>query len=277
VNSRRVQIIAAAALGVFAVVAFVILGFANRPSQQIPTRAIVVAVRPIGPHTKLSEAMFAVAERPANDVDPAAISSLQGLDGMISAREIVANVPVTSADVEPEASLGLAVGLRQGMRAIAIPVDSVKDVSDLLHPGDRVDVIASPPRAGNVVTAFTIMRDITVLSMGPTFIETPAPAASSAPGAAQQPVAPVQARTVTLEVTPAQADLLTMADLNSTIRLALRPPNEPANSGLIEHLVFATPAPVSAPVVAGPPVRQAPPAPVGVPVINGDQVAGAGH
>lgn len=273
-NNRRVQIIAAAALGVFAVVAFVVLGFANHPSQTVPPRAIVVAIHPIGPHTKLSQAMFAVAERPANEVDPAAVSSLQDVDGMVSSREIVANVPVTSADVESVSSLGLAVALRQGMRAIAIPVDSVKDVSDLLHPGDRVDVIASPPREGNLVAAFTIMRDITVLSIGPTFVEAaPAPVASGAP---QQPVAPVQARTVTLEVTPAQADLLTAADINTTIRLALRPPNEPDNSGLIEKIVFATPvpAPVAAPVQ---PRSAAPAAPAGVPVINGDQVAGTGH
>jgi Flp pilus assembly protein CpaB len=114
------------------------------------------------------------------------------------------------------------------------------------------------------------MRDVTVLSIGPTFIETPAPAPSGAPQSA-----PVQARTVTLEVTPAQADLLTMADLNATLRLALRPPNEPANSGLVEKIVFATPLPSRAAAPA--PVLQRPATPVdrGVPVINGDQVAGS--
>jgi pilus assembly protein CpaB len=272
VNNRRVQIIAAAALGVFAVLAFVILAFSNRPTAVIPPRAIVVAVRPIPAHMKLSEAMFAVAERPANQVDPSALSSLQNVDGMISAREIIANVPVTGTDIAPVSALGLAVALRQGMRAIAIPVDSIKDVSDLLLPGDRVDIIASPPRQGNTVVAYTIMRDITVLSVGPTFVETPAPAPSGAP--VQQSV-PIQVRTVTLEVTPAQADLLTLADLNATIRLALRPPNEPANSGLIEHLVFAT-SPPAAPPAAAPVQRPAPRAPIGVPVINGDQIAG-GH
>jgi pilus assembly protein CpaB len=246
VNNRRTLIIAASVLAVFAVLSFAVLGLSSRQAPAIPSRAVVYALHPIAPHTKLSQAMFAVAQRPANQVDPSAIPSVDSVDGMVSQREIVANVPVTTADVAPAASLGLAVSLRQGMRAVAIPVDSVKDVSDLLHPGDRVDVIAAPPREGNVVTAYTIMRDITVLSIGPTFIETPAPAPSGAP---QAP--PVQARTVTLEVTPAQADLLTLADLNATLRLALRPPNEQR--------------PAARPVDPG------------VPVINGDQVAGAGR
>jgi Flp pilus assembly protein CpaB len=56
--------------------------------------------------------------------------------------------------------------------------------------------------------------------------------------------------TVTLEVTPKQADLLVMADLNTTLRLALRSPKEPLNSEPTEALHFPNSTGSSA---AGPP------------------------
>jgi pilus assembly protein CpaB len=272
-NNRRLLIIAAGVLAVFAVLAFVVLAFSNKPIT--PMRNVVVAARNIPPRSHLNAAEFILQQKPADQVDPAALGSLDGVAGMVSQVPIDEGGVVTAADIAPASSLGLAVQLRQGMRALSIAVDPVKDVSDLLHPGDRVDIIASPPREnGGKPAAFTIMRNIVVLSVGPIFVAPPAvvPQASGAPAATPAP--PVESRTVTLEVSPHQADLLTMADLNTTLRLALRPPNEPPTSGLSEAIVFATasPQPVTQPV--GPAPRPA--GPVGVPVINGDQYAGTG-
>ncbi|HLX01826.1 MAG TPA: Flp pilus assembly protein CpaB, partial [Trinickia sp.] len=238
----------------------------------IPMRNVVLATREIPPHTHLNVGMFAVQQRPADQVDPTALTSLDGVTDMVSQATISNGSVVTSGALAPIASLGLAVQLGKGMRAISIAVDAVKDVSDLLHPGDRVDVIAAPPRAGDQVGAFTIMRNIQVLSVGAVF-SVPAVVASPAAGPQNTPP-PTEARTVTLEVSPPQADMLTAADLNATLRLALRPPNEPPNSGLVEKLVYfsQTPAPPpQAPAPAAPAVQR-PVQPVGVPVINGDQV-----
>jgi pilus assembly protein CpaB len=271
VNNRRILIIAAGVLLVFAVLSFVVLAMSNHPAT--PMRNVIVASRNIPPRSHLSAAEFVVQQRAADQVDPAALDSLDNLNGMVSQVPISEGSAITTADIAPVASLGLAIQLHPGMRAVSIAVDPVKDVSDLLHPGDRVDVIAAPPRAAATPAAFTIMRNIAVLSVGPTFILAPVPVASGAP-AGTTPAAPAESRTVTLEVTPKQANLLTMADLNTTLRLALRPPNEPANSGLQEILVFATssPQPAAASAAAAPqPAR-----PAGVPVIDGDQVGGTG-
>jgi hypothetical protein len=49
--------------------------------------------------------------------------------------------------------------------------------------------------------------------------------------------------TVTLGVTPAQADLLATADVNATLRLALRSPQEPIGNAKPERFILpATPA-----------------------------------
>ncbi|MDQ2871879.1 MAG: RcpC/CpaB family pilus assembly protein, partial [Candidatus Eremiobacteraeota bacterium] len=148
---------------------------------------------------------------------------------------------------------------------------------------DHVDVIAVPPRASDAQPqAFTILRDIEVMAMGS---QLEVATATPPPGVDADP------RTVTLEVTPHQADLLAMADLNSTLRLALRSPQEPARSQSAERLVFATqtqsvsvsqprmPEPVR---LAAPPPQQ-PQRPVvrrnpssAVMVIDGDRISDSG-
>lgn len=274
-NNRRVLLIAAGVLAVFGVLAFVLLAAQSRPSGP-PPRNVVVAARDISPKTRLSRAMFTIAQKPADQVDPTALSSLDQIDGNVSQAPIGEGGVVTAIEIAPVSSLGLSVQLRQGMRAISIPVDQVKGVSDLLHPGDRVDVIASPPRNGTRAAAFTIMRNIVVLSVGQMFA---APVATAAPPGSPPATPAPDVRTVTLEVTPTQADLITMADLNTTIRLSLRPPNEPATSGMTEHVVFfdSTPPPPT-PVQAAAPAAPAPAAPAkpsySVPVIDGDKMSG---
>jgi len=83
--------------------------------------------------------------------------------------------------------------------------------------------------------------------------------------------------TATLGVTPQQADLLAMADINATLRLALRSPEEPANSLPPEHFELTPNAPaaaippIAAPAVPVPAPAAAQPAAVhpGIPVIDG--------
>jgi hypothetical protein len=112
--------------------------------------------------------------------------------------------------------------------------------------------------------------------MGSTFA--PPTNASPPPDAGNQ-------TTATLEVTPKQADLLALADINSVLRLALRSADEPANSLPAEPISFTVPsqytAPAPAPVAAprpAPPATVVPPArlrPSGPIIIDGDKIVGS--
>ena len=85
-------------------------------------------------------------------------------------------------------------------------------------------------------------------------------------------------------MTAAQADLLTVADINTTLRLALRSPEEPVRSLPEEKLVFADlgsvqgppPAPFNVPPPLAPAqvpqLRNAPPQRPLVTVIDGDKI-----
>jgi hypothetical protein len=90
--------------------------------------------------------------------------------------------------------------------------------------------------------------------------------------------------TITLGVTPEQAKLLTTADLNTTLRLALRSPQEPVRSLPADDLTFndlgatggggAAPRPVNVPPPSVP--ARVPGSKSPVQVIDGDRITAAG-
>jgi pilus assembly protein CpaB len=168
---------------------------------------------------------------------------------------------------------GLTERIPQGMRAISIPIDKVKGVANLIQAGDHVDVIAltradpgEPPRA------LTILKNIVVLAIGTTYETT---------GATETPAPDMGISTATLRVTPKQADLLALADVNTTLRLALREPKEKTGAAPADTLTLAAPplppSPTKSVAAPAPPVAAPMPAPPhnAVEVIDGDQVAGA--
>jgi pilus assembly protein CpaB len=192
---------------------------------------VVVAAQPIPPRVQITAAMLGTVTRPASAVDPNAITDPKDAVGALSLITIPAGASLTSAMVGRPSDVGLTVRLKAGMRAVSVAIDKIKGISGLVQPGDYVDVIAQPARAGAAPpVASTILRGVRVLAIGPDL-----ESASATPSPEEQ-----NAATVTLEVTPKQADLLVMADLNTTLRLALRSPKEPLNSEPTEAIHWGT-------------------------------------
>ncbi len=252
-------------------------------------RQIVVASQEIPARVPITPAMLSTVTRPAAAVEPDAFTDPSKVVGALSLITIPAGGTITLSKVGHPSDMPLPVRLQPGSRAISIPIDKVKAVSGLIEPGDRVDVIAIPPKSGDSPPpAATILRGIRVLAVGP-LLEN-----SSATPAPENQVS----TTITLEVTPKQADLLEMADVNTNIRLALRSPREPLNSQPTEALHFpsgsdamaSAPAPQTAPdatalalraLAAQQQTRSAPRAPArssgGVIVIDGDRYTSGGQ
>jgi pilus assembly protein CpaB len=204
---------------------------AQAQQQAAETRMVVVASRDISVRTKITPDMLTKTTRAANEVDPQTLTDPKQAVGDTALVAIAQGAAITSMKVGQPAEVGITVRLKPGMRAVSIPVDRVKAVSNLVQPGDRVDVMASVNRgAGIPPRTFTIIRGAIVLAINAQLDQTdatPAPSADAGPG------------TVTLGVTPLQADLLTVADINTTLRLALRSPQEPVHSLPAEKLEFA--------------------------------------
>lgn len=242
-------------------------------------RDILVAAQEIPARVPITADMLAKATRPAAAVEPDAITDPAKVVGALSLITMPAGSTITLSKIGHPTDVALPVRLKPGMRAISIPIDKVKGVSGLIQPGDFVDVIAIPPRAEAAPPpAVAILRGIRVLAVGPLLENT-----SATPSPQEQ-----ISTTITLEVTPKQADLLSMADVNTQLRLALRSPREPLNSEPTEALHFPGASYSGPSVAAAPPPdaatmalqalaaqRQQPRAPYhsygGVTIIDGDR------
>ncbi|GAC1306770.1 MAG: hypothetical protein NVSMB19_19160 [Vulcanimicrobiaceae bacterium] len=261
-NSRRITLIVAVVAAALAGILTIryLSGIQRSPDSPtvVAQRFVIVAGRTIRAHEKIVPAMLVRTSRPESAVDRGALAETREAVGSIALIAIPEGDTLTHAKIGVPAALGVTAKLQNGMRAISIPVDFIKSVSSLVAPGDRVDVLATSTR-GHAHPTRTVIRGALVLAVN-TSLEPPDAAPSPGPGA---PVAPVS---VTLGVTPEQANVLTYADINTTLRLALRPPKEPIRAFPVQAVDAggdeAPPAPVYhandvAPYIP-PPVNPAP-------------------
>jgi pilus assembly protein CpaB len=282
-NARRIPLIVGILLALGTGV--LLVNYLSSQRAAIPvvaTKTVVLATADIPARAQITAAMLATTERPATQIDPDSLVDPKAAVGKYSLVTIPSGSVLTATRIGSAAAFALPSRLPLGMRAVSISIDKVKGVAGLIQPGDRVDVIAVPPRTGNEEPiASAILRGVLVLAMG-NELET----ARATPSPDNQNLT-----TVTLSLTPKQVDLLAAADMYTTLRLSLRPPKEPIRAFPAEPLTLAKPAP--APAAAAPPVTvQAPPAvaaPIavapaplkaaynGVVVIDGDHIISGGQ
>jgi pilus assembly protein CpaB len=146
------------------------------------------------------------------------------LRGALVPRYLDAGAPVTLDDVLRPRDRGfLATVLAPGARAVSVAVDAVSGVAGLIWPGDRVDVLltqqidtpdAPPSRR---LLSRTILTEIRVIAVDQQIVE-------GATGDVQ--AAGKVARTVTMEVSPEQAERLAVAQRLGFLSLAIRPLKE---------------------------------------------------
>jgi len=251
-NARRVPLFVGILLALGTGV--LLLNYLNSLRASVTTvemRHVFVASRDVPARALLNDSFVAEATRPATEVDQDAVTDRKQVDGKYSLITIPAGSVLTQSKVGEGGADALPARLPIGMRAVSISIDRVKGVAGLIQPGDRVDVIAVPPRVGSEVPkASAILRGALVLAMG-NAVET----TSATPSPDNQNLT-----TVTLALTPKQVDLLASADLNTTLRLALRPPKESIRAYPAEPLALGVPD--KQPAQAPPPAAAAPPATV---------------
>jgi pilus assembly protein CpaB len=124
---------------------------------------------------------------------------------------------VESRIAKPGQGAGLASMIPPGMRAVAIRVNDVVAVSGFAATGSHVDVlIAGNPPGGNQAAGTvtkTLLQNVEILSAGATIQK-------DAEGK------PVSVPTVNLLLTPAQAEIMSLASNEARIQLVLRNPTD---------------------------------------------------
>lgn len=194
---------------------FYVRGALNRAPAPLPTTAVVVAKAdlPFGtpltpdqlqvvawPRASLPDGVFASpdeifkdAKRPTDRI--VTVSMVRG--------EPVLRSKVSGFGTRPT----LSARVPDGMRAVSIHIDDVSGVAGFILPGDHVDVMLTR-RVNNALTTEVMMQSITVLGIDQL--------------ADQKADKPVVGHTATVEVTPEQAEKLTLAQQAGTLSLTLR-------------------------------------------------------
>lgn len=171
---------------------------------------LVVAVKALAIGTTIKSADVKLTKVPVEQFPKNAFSKVEEVLDRPIISNILQDEAILDGRLGQRGASGLSPLVPEGMRAVSVRVTDDTAVSGFVQPGMRVDVLVTgrPPSGGDVVTR-TVLQNILVLTAG-TQIQ------ADARGQA------VQAPTVTVVVSPEEAEVLTLAGNEGRIKLVLR-------------------------------------------------------
>jgi len=205
---------------VFAVVAAGLVYNYLRKDEQ--TRAgkvqtIVVAAMEIPIGTKIGDTMVKTAPWPSESVQPGSFTDPKILTGpgRISIKTIAAGEPITEQKLVPATGAAgagfMTYKVPPGHRAVTVAVNEVAGVAGFLTPENKVDVVLTTPIPGspNETISKIVLQNVPVLATGQIAQE-------------QKDGKPIVVPTVTLDLTPDDAEKLVLASSKGSLQLLLR-------------------------------------------------------
>lgn len=247
-KSSRVALLLSVAFG--ALSAVLVVSYLSKVKSEGGTRGVatvpaVFATRDIPERTEIKEDMVEVRNIPVDVRHSLALTDAKRAVGQITRIKIAAGEQVLSSKLaDDKREAGFSAVVPEGKRAVAIAVTEVIATGGHLSPGDYVDVIGvfevqSPTdssgnplnqptgataASGNsdkpkVFTAMTILQHVLVLAVAQQADPTIEPGGKDE----RKPSRADDVKTVTLAVTPEQAEKLALAEQLGKLRLTLRP------------------------------------------------------
>jgi pilus assembly protein CpaB len=194
---------------------------APAPTDKI---ALLIAARPLRAGTLLKPDDLSTELRAPGDVPSGAridsTAARRDLFGAMIRRNLTQGEAILAADALNPGDRGfLAAVLGAGMRAVTVGVDVVSGLSGLVWPGDRVDLILTQSQEGadippsRRISGETVLHDVRVLAIDRQLIQ----------GATSESPESQVARTVTLEVTPNDAERVVVAGRLGHLSLTVVP------------------------------------------------------
>lgn len=190
---------------------------AAQADEGASSRKILVASRNVSPGTILTAEHLQWASWPDDASTDAYFeqgkTSLESVAGSVARNALFRGEPVAAdALAKPGEGSVMSAVLRPGYRAVALDVSASTGVAGFVAPGDRVDLILTrvleSTGAAKDVTSDTVLRDVRVVGVDQKVAKPDG-----------EVVAP---QTATIEVTPAQAELVVAASELGKLTLALR-------------------------------------------------------
>ena len=174
---------------------------------------IVVAAANMNMAETVTPAHVKMVAFPKSAIPAGAIKSVDAAKGRVVKTTIVAGEPLLDAKLAPELSGKggiMPMLVPEGHRGVSIKVDDAVKESGFVLPNSRVDVLVSlvKDRSSQVRFSRVILQDVLVLAAGQS-VEL-------------QDNKPVTVTTVTLSLTPEQAERLAVAQAEGKLTLATR-------------------------------------------------------
>ncbi len=173
------------------------------------TRLVVAAV-PVPAGSRLSPGQLRLVDWPANNPLPGSFNNLAPLNDRVNKVPLAVGEPLLEAKLAPVGNrAGLSAAIQPGLRAVSIHVNEVGGVAGFALPGSLVDVVVTLQEEGGRMISKIVLQKILVLAV-------------AQDAAVKDEVKAKVTNTVTLEVTPQQAEQLDLAGSVGTLALALR-------------------------------------------------------
>jgi pilus assembly protein CpaB len=191
-----------------------------KQSKPAVTRTLVVAAGPVRYGNELGPKNLREMPWPGDAMPAGSYKTIKELlaDGRrVALSAMEENEPVLAAKITgPGQRATLSSLVREGMKAVTIRVNDVVGVAGFVLPGDHVDVVLT--RQPDPATGFaeTLLQNVRVLGVDQF--------------ADQQSDKPAVARAVTIEVSPEDAQKVTLAANVGSLSLALRRAGEVATA-----------------------------------------------
>ena len=179
------------------------------------TVAVVVAAKPLARGAVIQADALKVVNYPLEATPAEAFHTIQdvvagdGSNQRVALRDMVANEPILSGNVSGAGGrLGLSGVVAPGMRAVSLRSSDVAGVGGFVLPGDRVDILLTRSTGNEGTVTQVLAENVRVLGVD----QMDNVEANK----------PVVAKVVTVEVTPEQAQSVSLAQAVGAVTLTLR-------------------------------------------------------
>lgn len=188
------------------------------------TRAVVVASRDLAPGETINNSSAAVREFPKEFLHESALgpTEFNRIDGEALLIGVRAGEPLLPVYTVTRGGAFFSGSIKEGRRALTIEVDELSSIAGMVKPGDVIDLImtAKPPQSvGSAVPSyqpesftFPLLSGVEVMATGRAQRGTAANAESYS--------------TVTLNVTPQEANAIIVAKASAKVTAVLRSPKD---------------------------------------------------
>jgi pilus assembly protein CpaB len=212
---KAVIIVGVLAVVIAAVAAYSLYNYLKvqekKASEAVASEKIVVASVEIPIGNTIEKNQLKTADWPKANVPQGAFLSIDQVAGRIAIQSLQAGDPVTESKLIPKEGPAnvLTYKIPEGHRAMTVGVDQVAGVAGFINPGNLVDVVlTTTPPGAKLTLSKIVFQNVPILAIGQ-IID-------------QKEGKPVVVPTVTMDVTPDQAEKLAIASSQGRLQLVLR-------------------------------------------------------